>query len=125
MAAANDGNMDGLMQLLAGDVAFYGDGGGVATALPRPLFGREAVARFVLGLFRRGRTLAVTMRAAEVNGQPGAVTLDSDGLVVGVFTLDIADGQVQAVRSVVNPHKLTHLGPTSDVAVRGWQPKSR
>lgn len=125
MAAANDGDMDGLMQLLAGDVAFYGDGGGVATALPRPLFGREAVARFVLGLFRRGRTLAVTMRAAEVNGQPGAVTLDSDGLVVAVFTLDIADGEVQAVRSVVNPHKLTHLGPTSDVAVRGWRPKAR
>jgi len=33
-----------------------------------------------------------------------------------VFALDIADGMVQAVRSVVNPDKLGHLGPVSDLA---------
>jgi RNA polymerase sigma-70 factor (ECF subfamily) len=36
--------------------------------------------------------------------------------VVSVFELDIADGQVQAIRAVVNPDKLAHLGPVSDVA---------
>jgi RNA polymerase sigma-70 factor (ECF subfamily) len=39
--------------------------------------------------------------------------------VVNVFVLDIADGLVQTVRSIVNPDKLRHLGPVSDVALRG------
>ena len=51
-----------------------------------------------------------------MNGQPGAVTYDAEGRVINVFSLDIADGMVQAIRSVVNPDKLGHLGPVSDVA---------
>ena len=43
-------------------------------------------------------------------------TYDADGRVVNVFALDIADGLVQAIRSVVNPDKLGHLGPVSDLA---------
>ena len=54
-----------------------------------------------------------------VNGQPGAVTHDAEGRVINVFALDIAYGKVQAVRSVINPDKLHHLGPVSDVALRG------
>ena len=34
------------------------------------------------------------------------------------LTLDIADGAVQAVRSVINPDKLAHLGPLSPVGRR-------
>jgi hypothetical protein len=52
----------------------------------------------------------------EANGQPGAVTYDRDGRVVNVFALDIADGAVQAVRCVVNPDKLRHLGQVSELA---------
>ena len=69
---------------------------------------------------------------AWVNGQPGAVSYDSEDRVVNVFTLDIADGRVQTVRSIVNPDKLRHLGPVSDVALRAprdltcrpWPPTS-
>ena len=122
MAACNDGDMDGLLQLLAGDVAFYGDGGGVATALPQPMFGRVAVARFLFGIFRRGRALHMRVEPSVVNGQPGAVAYDGDGRIVSVFSLDIADGQIQAIRSVVNPHKLTHLGTTSPFSLRGGGP---
>jgi RNA polymerase sigma-70 factor, ECF subfamily len=32
-----------------------------------------------------------------------------------VFSLDIADGVVQTIRSVINPDKLRHLGPIADV----------
>ena len=119
LAAAQGGDMDGLVSLLAGDVAFYGDGGGIATALPKPMFGREKVALFVLGLMRRGRTLDIESVPVLVNGQPGVLTRDADGGVISVFGLDIADGQVQAIRSVVNPHKLAHLGPTSPLGLRG------
>jgi RNA polymerase sigma-70 factor (ECF subfamily) len=51
----------------------------------------------------------------EVNGQPGAVVRGPDGRLVNVFSIDIADGAVQTVRSVINPDKLRHLGPVADV----------
>jgi hypothetical protein len=97
-------------------VVFTGDGGGKATAVGKPLAGADRVARFLAALFRRGMAMGATLRPAWVNGQPGAVTYDADGLVVNVVALEIADGQVQAIRSVVNPDKLGHLGPVSDVA---------
>ena len=50
-----------------------------------------------------------------VNGQPGALVLDPDGRIINVFVLDMAGGDVQAVRSVINPDKLRHLGPVADV----------
>jgi hypothetical protein len=74
------------------------------------------VLRLLGGLFRRGKVIGAYHRLAWVNGQPGAVTYDADGRVVNVFALDIADGMVQAIRSVVNPDKLGHLGPVSDLA---------
>jgi hypothetical protein len=74
------------------------------------------VLRLMAGIFRRGRFLGATLRLARVNGQPGAVTYDAEGRVVNVFELDIADGRVQTIRSVVNPDKLGHLGPVSDAA---------
>jgi RNA polymerase sigma-70 factor (ECF subfamily) len=50
-----------------------------------------------------------------VNGQPGAVIRTPDGQVVGAIALDIADGRVQSIYSIVNPDKLGHLGPLADV----------
>jgi RNA polymerase sigma-70 factor (ECF subfamily) len=41
--------------------------------------------------------------------------LDPDGNLTNVFVLDIADGQVAAVRSVINPEKLRHLGSLADL----------
>jgi DNA-directed RNA polymerase specialized sigma24 family protein len=64
----------------------------------------------------RGARLGAHVRLAELNGQPGAISLDAQGRVINVFVLDVSEGRVQAVRSVVNPDKLGHLGPVSDVA---------
>ena len=52
----------------------------------------------------------------EVNGQPGAITRDAEGSVISVFALEIAEGRVQGIRSVVNPDKLGHIGPVADLA---------
>jgi RNA polymerase sigma factor (sigma-70 family) len=114
--AAAGGDMDALLTMLAPDVVFQGDGGGKAQALGKALSGRERVLRLLGGLFRRGRALGASNRLAWVNGQPGAVTYDAEERVISVFALDIADGMVQAIRSVVNPDKLGHIGPVSDVA---------
>jgi RNA polymerase sigma-70 factor, ECF subfamily len=52
--------------------------------------------------------------APYVNGQPGAVFLDPDGRLLNVISLDIADGVLQTVRSIINPGKLRHLGEPAD-----------
>jgi len=117
--AAGGGDLAALLELLAPDVTMVGDGGGKAWAAARPFHGPEQVARFMLGLARRGPKLGARVELAWVNGQPGAVTYDAAGRVINVFALDIADGLVQTIRSVINPDKLHHLGPVSDVALRG------
>ncbi len=117
-AAAAGGDLTGLLELLAPDVVMVGDGGGKAWASATPLEGRLRVARFILGAMRRGQKLGTRSEPGWVNGQPGAVFYDADGRVVSVLVLDIADGAVQVIRSVVNPDKLHHLGPVSDVELR-------
>jgi RNA polymerase sigma-70 factor (ECF subfamily) len=114
--AAAGGDMDALLGMLAPDVVVHGDGGGKAQAVGKPLAGRQRVMRLLAGLFRRGRDLGAYLRLAWVNGQPGAVLYDAEGRVIGVMELDIADGMVQTIRGVVNPDKLGHIGPVSDVA---------
>ena len=114
--AAAGGDMDALLGMLAPDVVLHGDGGGKAGAVGKPLGGRQRVMRLLVGLLRRARILGVSLRLAWVNSQPGAVLYDAEGRVVSVVELDVADGVVQTIRAVVNPDKLGHLGPVSDVA---------
>jgi RNA polymerase sigma-70 factor (ECF subfamily) len=114
--AAAGGDMDALLGMLAPDVVAHGDGGGKAQTIGKPLAGRQRVMRLLVGGLRRARALGVSLRLAWVNGQPGAVLYDAEGRVLGVVELDVADGVVQAIRSVVNPDKLGHIGPVSDVA---------
>jgi RNA polymerase sigma-70 factor (TIGR02957 family) len=116
-AAAEEGDLEGLEQLLAHDVVLHGDGGGKAPALARALHGRDRVARILAAGFARLQTLlgAFTTRREEVNGQPGALFLDREGRLIGVMILDIAEGQIQGVSSIVNPDKLQHLGPVADL----------
>ena len=114
-AAAVDGELEALEELLAHDVVLHGDGGGKAPALAHPVHGRAKVARTLLAWFRAAARIGgVSLQAAEVNGQPGALLLDPQGRLVTVLAVDVADGQVQAIRSIVNPDKLRHLGPTAN-----------
>jgi RNA polymerase sigma-70 factor (TIGR02957 family) len=117
-AAAEGGDLAGLLELLAPDVVMVGDGGGKALALATPARGLLRVARFILGVVRQGRRWNATWEPVSVNGQPGAIFRDAYVRVAGVMVLDITDGKVQAIRSIVNPEKLRHLGPVSDVALR-------
>ena len=123
--AAAGGDMDALLGMLAPDVVLHADGGGKTQAVGKPLAGRLRLARRFVGLLRRGRLLGISLRLAWVNGSPGAVMYDAEGLVISVVELDVAGGVVQAIHSVVNPDKLGHLGPVSDLARLPEQPKSR
>ena len=114
-AAVDQGDTEGLVGLLAADAVLVGDGGGKAPALAAPLHGAVPVARLLIGLARRGRTVGIGYAPAEINGHPGLLTLDPAGRLLGVLALDIADGRVQTVRSIINPDKLRHLGPVGDL----------
>jgi RNA polymerase sigma-70 factor (TIGR02957 family) len=115
-SAAQEGELEGLEKLLAHDVVLHGDGGGKVPALARAVHGRQRVARTLRAWMRQGERIpGAALRPVEVNGQPGAVLLAGEGTLVGVMALDIADGQVQPVRSIVNPEKLSHVGPVGDL----------
>lgn len=114
VAAAHDGDLGQLVDLLAADAVFCGDGGGKATAIAEPLHGRDRIAAFLLGISGQILPLGLRAEAATVNGGPGIITRDCQGKVVSVLSLEVLDGVIQALRSVVNPDKLRHLGPVSD-----------
>jgi RNA polymerase sigma-70 factor (TIGR02957 family) len=116
IAAARNGEVEELESLLAEDVELHGDGGGRVPALARPLFGRMRVIRtFAAWARAAAHGTGFDLQPAEVNGQPGALTFDAHGGIIGVMVFDIADGRIQAVHSVVNPEKLGHVGPLGDV----------
>ncbi len=114
-AAAEHGDLDGLEALLAHDVRLTGDGGGKVPALARSLHGRNRVARTLINWARQaGRVRGASLRRVEINGAPGALYLDEQERVIAVLALDIAGGEITGISSIVNPDKLTHLGPTAD-----------
>ncbi|MEV4428386.1 RNA polymerase sigma-70 factor [Streptomyces sp. NPDC049602] len=112
--ALKGGDVDGLRNVLAADVQMVGDGGGKAPQLARAIAGADNVAKLLAVVFPRMAQVDITFEPHEVNGQPGAVFRDRDGKVLHTLVLDIADGRVQAIRSVINPDKLAHLGPVAD-----------
>jgi RNA polymerase sigma-70 factor (TIGR02957 family) len=116
-AAVEHGDLAGLEALLAHDVELTGDGGGKVPTLARPLRGRNRVARTLINGIRQAtaRLPGMSLRPVEVNGGPGALILDPQQRLIGVWALDIADGQITSINSIVNPDKLTHLGPVADL----------
>jgi RNA polymerase sigma-70 factor (ECF subfamily) len=114
VAAAQQGDMEALIGLLADDAVLTGDGGGKASALPRPLAGAEKVAHAIRAFFNYGARMGYTVRRVELGGQPGILGVAGDGTVVAAMSLQIADGRVVALGSVVNPDKLAHLQRAAD-----------
>jgi RNA polymerase sigma-70 factor (ECF subfamily) len=112
--ALSEGDVDGLQELLAADVQLVGDSGGKAPALARSIIGAEHVARVLTSIFPWLVRIDVTVQPHKLNGQPGAIFRDRDNKVLNTLTLDILDGQIQAIRSVNNPDKLRHVGPVAD-----------
>ncbi|MFI5039370.1 MAG: RNA polymerase sigma-70 factor [Solirubrobacterales bacterium] len=114
--AAEQGDLAGLEALLAADVQLTGDGGGKVPALARSLHGRNRVARTLINWLRLvARLPGVSLRPVEVNGSPGALFLDAQQRLIAVLALDIAGGQIISIGGIVNPDKLTHLGPVADL----------
>jgi RNA polymerase sigma-70 factor (ECF subfamily) len=105
--AAETGDLQGLLDILAPDVVLLGDGGGVKQAVPRPVVGADKVARLLaIGLGRLDG--ATSLHPAQVNGYP-ALILRINGEIDAVVAVRIDDGLISGLYSVRNPEKLSHL----------------
>ena len=108
LAAANEGNMAGLLEVLSADVVAYSDGGGKAAAALNPIFGADRVARFTLGLARKNPPAAVEL--VDVNGDPGVILRTRSGRIDSIMLLDVQEGRATALYVVRNPEKLLRVG---------------
>jgi len=107
--AAETGDLQGLLDILAPDVVFLGDGGGVVQAVRTPVLGADRVARLLtIGLGRIAAEAALRLEPAQVNGYP-ALILRLDGEVDSVVALRIDDGLITGLYSVRNPEKLSYM----------------
>ncbi|MPV35630.1 RNA polymerase sigma-70 factor [Georgenia subflava] len=113
-AALSEGDLDGLRDLLAADVRLGADSGGKAPSLPRTVVGAEKAARLLISVWPQLVRIGLTLEVRDINGQPGALVRDGTGKVLSVMVLDVVDGRVQVVRSVINPEKLAHLGAVAN-----------
>ncbi|WP_405832791.1 RNA polymerase sigma-70 factor [Streptomyces sp. NBC_01176] len=108
LAAAAEGDLEGLMSLLAPDVRLVGDSGGLSKAPLRVIETADKVARFLLGAARKGAP-DLSFRLLELNGGAALLALSGDK-PDSVFQLDVVDGRIQCVYIVRNPEKLVSLG---------------
>ena len=110
LAAAEEGDLAALEEMLAADVVVYGDGGGKAQAARRPVVGAAKVARFLAKIAKLRQGIGeFGLELVTVNGQPGRVLRTPGGDVWDVMAVDVVEGRIQAVRIIRNPDKLAHL----------------
>jgi RNA polymerase sigma factor (sigma-70 family) len=109
VAAAEDGELDALVELLTPDATFTGDGGGKG-GFPRPVHGAHNVARMLVGAFRKFRDL--TVEQVHVGGQPALRIHDPADRTIAIWSFTVADARITTIHGVVNPDKLTHLQPS-------------
>ena len=110
LAAADRGDVGGLIELLAEDVTVHGDGGGKVPQWSAPIAGADKVARMFASMGGQLQRIGATLEAHRINGQPGVIFRGPHGGVMAVMSFEIADGRIATVRSIVNPDKLDHLG---------------
>jgi RNA polymerase sigma-70 factor (ECF subfamily) len=116
VAALVDGDVDGLVKLLADDVVVTGDSGGMSPSWPKVIAGRAKVARLMASVGAQLRLIpGIQLERTEVNGQPGVLVRDGTGALINVFSIEIAEGAVQTVRSVISREKLRHLGRLAEL----------
>ena len=109
VAAAEEGELDDLMEMLAPDVTFTGDGGGKALAFPRPIHGADSVGKLVRVAFDRVADLGFMISHVHVGGQPGMRVHDAEDRTLAIWSFVVTDGLITSIHGVVNPDKLTHL----------------
>lgn len=113
--ALRAGDVDAVVRVLSDDVVFTADGGGKAPAIQRPMTGEIAVARFLVGLMRRGAQFGVRLELTMANDEHTVIFRSVNGATLSVLTLHIEDGAIRSIANQLNPDKLQHLAPVGDL----------
>ncbi|MDP4505335.1 RNA polymerase sigma-70 factor [Nonomuraea turcica] len=110
VAAAFGGDLEALLELLAPEVTLWSDGGGKSSAAgPRPVHGRDNVARVLTASTARPLD-DLDIQYRQVNGEPSAVLfVQNTPYAVMVVDLTPDGSQVRDIYTVSNPDKLTHI----------------
>jgi RNA polymerase sigma-70 factor (ECF subfamily) len=107
--ATRSGDLGALQALLTQDVVLYSDGGGKAKAALNPIYGLEKNLRFVTGLLQRtGPNASRLVYEGKIDGLPGFVTVEADGLWQST-ALAIEEGRIVTIYITRNPDKLRTL----------------
>jgi RNA polymerase sigma-70 factor, ECF subfamily len=107
-AAMHNGDVAELARLLADDAVFYSDGGGKRLAALNPLYGKDRILRFLIGITKKqGLLTPDQVERVRINGLPGFVVRTSSG--VETLAFDVAGEQIVAIYAIRNPDKLRHL----------------
>lgn len=109
VTACAAGDVDGLTKLLADDVVLRSDGGGRVHAALKPVYGPDRVARFSIGIAKKGAGSGVVLEFVTINGELGAVLKDARGRVTSAVTLSVSGDRITDVWIVNNPEKLGRL----------------
>ncbi len=111
-ATLENGDIDGLKDLLQEEVVLYSDGGGVKTAALNPIYGADKVARFFLGIAHKASEQGASIRISDavINGRPGTLVFVDDELDL-TFSINVDDNRISTIYMVRNPEKLDHLDP--------------
>ena len=104
LRALKDGDLEGMVSLLAHDATLYSDGGGKARAALKPVPGGDSIARFLLGIWRQAPP-DWEARLVQVNGQPGFLNLIG-GHLLNVVSFRAEEGLIREIYIVLNPDKL-------------------
>jgi RNA polymerase sigma-70 factor (ECF subfamily) len=103
-AAVSSGDLNGLVSMLAQDVALYSDGGGKVRAAIHPIYNAKNVARYLIGIQKKAPS-GLTFTFAEINGAIGVLCRSGDKIFMTV-SIDTVDDIVRGVYLVLNPDKL-------------------
>uniref|UniRef100_A0AAU1M2B0 RNA polymerase sigma-70 factor n=1 Tax=Streptomyces sp. NBC_00148 TaxID=2903626 RepID=A0AAU1M2B0_9ACTN len=114
--ALEDGDLQGLLDVLAPEVVYMGDGGGVKHAALRPIVGADKVARFLAGGLDRN-TIPITLVPTMVNGSP-ALALHLDGELDCIITAHVEAGLIRGLYVVRNPEKLSRITSETPLTLR-------
>jgi RNA polymerase sigma-70 factor (ECF subfamily) len=110
LKASQSGDTQQLAQLLAAEAQLISDGGGKAAAARNPIYGRDKIISFVLGVGQKfPRPEGTQYKPAIVNGLPGFVVVLPDGTIDQTISLEMADGAIQRIYAVRNPDKLKNI----------------
>ena len=108
LQAWTEGDLPGLLKLMATDVTLLSDGGGKVVAALKPLYGDMKVARFLIAIRRHKVLPTFTSRLTQVNGQSALVNY-ADGCLHSTMTFDMSGDRLGSIFAVANPEKLKSI----------------